>query len=186
MTEVASNHIPVANLPQWPRVGIIEKTIGGSGSGGGISNKPKQEHLLAPQMMDTSCHNCGSVIVTPRQDGGGIDVTELSKHMEKSIQFLKAQQQELLNGLQEEIEQLRTDNRNLQHQVMNQSLFQPVAEHHSQTIKKETVAQPDPLKDVLISKLNQEVSDLKNELQEAKEKNGLLEKILDQNSSSQG
>lgn len=92
---------PLSNLPQWPRVALIEKTSVTHRAR--VENRLPQQQVKEPLDVPGSsdfCDKCGAKLVTEDLDPAarvgtvissvsGIDVAEVGKHLDKSIQFLK-------------------------------------------------------------------------------------------------
>ncbi|PIK60565.1 hypothetical protein BSL78_02501 [Apostichopus japonicus] len=98
---------PLQNLPQWPRIQTLDK-----------ARYPRpflKDHI---QVLPQPSNFHGRQYDTDTLDGtsvsGDMDPATKLAHLEKSIDFLKRHHREVLESLHEEIENLKTENKELQ------------------------------------------------------------------------
>ena len=101
---------PLQNLPQWPRIHTLDK---------GRYPKPfvkDQFQVLPPPQYSGLHHNIQAEIesvdtsISTNRDVD-MDATQKVAHLEKSMEFLKKQHQDILVSLHSEIEALKRENK---------------------------------------------------------------------------
>lgn len=137
------------------------------------------------------------------EDDRAVDLTELNpvqriQHLERSIQFLKQQHQEVLKSLHEEIDFLKKDNKDLQFKIVmsqkqqqqqQQGQQQPgdignasAGSKHSRAGREPRgLEKDDKLDELKIIFLEEEIKELKHALREARNRNAYLTQVIEQN-----
>lgn len=96
---------PLSNLPQWSRVNTLDKAR---------YPKPFLKDKLNPLPMAGTGQGGGSPTSSDKElDLGDMDPVQRVRHLEKSINFLRVQHNEVLSSLHEEIEGLKQENKDL-------------------------------------------------------------------------
>ncbi|KAK3083698.1 hypothetical protein FSP39_001688 [Pinctada imbricata] len=130
------NHLPpLSTLPQWSRINTLDR---------GRYPKPFLKDKMNPAMQESKKDEDG--------EDKGVELQELNPtqrihHLERSMQFLRQQHQEVLKSLHDEIEALKKENKaDLQFKIiMSQKSLQQQQQlqQSQQDIKRSDSIQPD-------------------------------------------
>ncbi len=109
MTSSSVSLPPLQNLPQWPRIHTLDR---------GRYPKPFVKDQI--QVLPSTTHYSGlhqslpadiESVDTSISTTADMDALQRVSHLEKSMEFLKRQHQEILNSLHSEIEALKRENK---------------------------------------------------------------------------
>ncbi|XP_071485833.1 coiled-coil domain-containing protein 74B-like [Diadema antillarum] len=162
---------PLQNLPQWPRMQTLDK-----------ARYPKpflKDHLQVLPATQSISHkdllHGGESMDGMLSTAGDCDPHQRLQHLEKSIEFLKRQQREVLSSLHEEIEALKRENKELQFKVIMSGTESPKKELSGSSMKSDGSPNGSPA-----HKFDQmmTVKELKAGLQEARNLNAYLQQRL--------
>ncbi|XP_052270342.1 coiled-coil domain-containing protein 74B-like [Dreissena polymorpha] len=172
---------PLGTLPQWSRVNTLNR--------GGYP-KPFTKDKLAP-VPDKSGEESDERQINLSE----LNPTQRIQHLERSIIFLKQQHAEVLKSLHDEIDNLKTENKDLQFKIV---MSQKQQHHHhqqhnggegnvsassrrSRTGKEgRYLEKEDKLDELKIIFLEEEIKELKHALREARNRNSYLTQLVEQ------
>nr|XP_054748976.1 uncharacterized protein LOC129254538 [Lytechinus pictus] len=159
---------PLQNLPQWPRVHTLDK-----------ARYPKPFLKDQIQVLPAPLSPKGFMQDTLSVDGTlstvEIDPHQRQQHLERSIEFLKRQQRDVLSSLHEEIDALKRENKELHFKVIMNGTESPNTDLSGSPLKSDgsKSGSPSHKKDQMRT-----VKELTAGLQEARNLNAYLQQRL--------
>ncbi|KAH9491491.1 hypothetical protein Btru_032085 [Bulinus truncatus] len=156
---------PVNSLPHWSRINVLDKVF-----------FPKQFSKDPKVIMEVEVKNNYTTDESPY--GIEINTSQRIQYLERNIAFLQQEHADVLRSLQDEVDNLKKENKELQFKiVMSQKVQIPKVPKEEADI---TIHESVKTEEMRILFLEEEVKELKHALRETRNKNHYLTQLLEQ------